>query len=226
MKKNLFLTTILMCFAFMSLSQSLPLSDTPRLVVYGDASVKTTPDLIQCWLNIYETSTDYDYTQPYDDTKLKKSQQNFIERTGLTQYLTNPKAANFKSYTGTGPYELTFTSREQFEAAQKKIDANYSETLSVSLEVFKTEISAEKNKQLYNQTLEQAIQDAIAKAQKISGSLKVNLGKPVFIEEVSIPMPATYSNDYIYGYDYSGYNTNLEISVSSRVQLQYLIPQQ
>lgn len=221
-KAFFFATAILI--SFFSTAQNNSLSDTPRLVVYGEASVKADADVITCWLNIYDNNISYDYSIPYDDKKFKKDQQAYIERLGVKDYMSNPTYANLKSYVGSGPFELKFSSKSQYEAVQKKIQDNYNESMSVSMDIAKTEISDTKRKQLYDQTLDQAVADAASKAQKMAASLKATIGTPVYIEEMrndsySVYPPLSASYDYDYGYG----NTDMQVTISSRVQLQYLI---
>lgn len=206
-----------------STAQNTALSDTPRLIVYGEASVKADADLITCWLNIYDNTMTYDYTIPYDDKKFKKDQLAFIERLGVKDYMSNPTFANLKSYTGTGPFELKFSNKSQYDAVMKKIQDNYNESISVSMDVYKTEVSDAKRKQLYEQTLDQAIADAASKAQKMATSLKAAIGTPVYIEEVSGDSSTLYPPLSAYDYDYGYGNTDMQVTIKSKVQLQYLI---
>lgn len=214
--------SFLFLIPIISFSQNTPLSDTPRLVVYGEASVKADADVITCWLNIYDNNVSYDYTIPYDDKKFKKDQQAYIERLGVKEFMSNPTYANLKGYTGSGPFELKFSSKAQYEAIQKKIQDNYNESMSVSMDIAKTEISDTKRKQLYEQTLDQAIADAASKAQRMAASLKATIGTPIYIAEENIGLsvvPGYGAYDYDYGYG----NTDMQVTIISRVQLQYLI---
>lgn len=219
-KTFLFATAILV--STFSIAQTNSLSDTPRLVVYGAASVKADADVITCWLNIYDNNVSYDYTIPYDDKKFKKDQQAYMERLGVKDFMTNPTYANLKGYTGSGPFELKFSSKAQYEAIQKKIQDNYNESMSVSMDIAKTEISDAKRKQLYEQTLDQAIADGASKAQRMAASLKATIGTPIYIAEENIGLsvvPGYGAYDYDYGYG----NTDMQVTISSTVQLQYLI---
>ncbi len=219
--KNISFAVVALMTSFPSFAQTNSLSDTPRLIVYGEASIKADADVITCWLNIYDNTYTYDYTQPYDDKKFKKDQQSFIERLGVKDYMSNPTFANLKSYTGTGPFELKFSNKSQYDAVMKKIQDNYNESISVSMDVYKTEVSDAKRKQLYEQTLDQAIADAASKAQKMATSLKATIGTPVYIEEVmgDSAYPALSAYDYDYGYG----STDMQVTIKSKVQLQYLI---
>jgi len=204
------------------ISQNQVLSDTPRLVVYGEASVKADADVITCGLNIYDNSYTYDYTQPYDDKKLKKDQQSMIERLGVKEFMTNPTYANLKGYNGTGPFEVRFNNKSQYDAVMKKIQDNYSESISVSMDIYKTEVSDAKRKQLYLQTLDQAIVDGASKAQKMATSLKATIGTPVYVEEMNITQ-AVAPGLGVYDYDYGYGNVDMQVTIKSTVQLQYLI---
>lgn len=200
-------------------AQGVNIYEMPRVLVTGEAVNKVEADVIYGWLNIYDNMYSYDYTVPYDDKAFRKKQQEIIERMGLKDALVSPGWSSVVAGTAAGPYQVKFSSRSQFEAAQSKAAAQSSEAVSVSLEFASSDVSAEKRKTITSQLLDQAIQDAKAKAEKLAKGLGGMLGKPIYIEEI---------RDYYAGpaYDYGmegGYMpvNDMMVTITARVQVQY-----
>ncbi len=189
--------------------------DTPRMMVYGEASVQVEADAIIAYLNIYDNTVNYDYTQPYDPKTTQSKQIALIERLGCKDYMTTPRYTDLKTYIGSGPFELRFPDREKFEAMRGKAALNNSEEMTVSIEYASSDVSPDKRKQLKSQMLDLALQDAKAKGDRMAKSLGVILGLPLYVEEVM-----DY-NTYGAEGDMYGYSPNMMVTVSSKVQIQY-----
>jgi predicted secreted protein len=215
----------LTCFLFFTVlfttqmqAQTLGVLDTPRILTYGEATQEVPADMITASLNIYDIN--YDYTAPYDAKRMLNNQIAIIERLGCKEFMTNPKYKDLSSYVGGGPFELKFTSKEQFEQMRNKAAAMATEETAVSLDYMMSEISPAKRKQIKDQLLDQALADAKSRAEKIAKGLAVILGGVLVAEEIMDY--TTYGG----GYDpegYGMYNTNMTVVVTSKVQIQYAI---
>ncbi len=189
--------------------------DTPRMMVYGEASIQVEADAIIAYLNIYDNALNYDYTQPFDPKTTQSKQIALIERLDCKEYMTAPRYTDLKTYIGTGPFELRFPDRAKFEELRGKAALNNSEEMTVSIEYASSDISSEKRKQLKSQMLDLALQDAKAKGDRMAKSLGVILGLPLYVEEVMDY--STYGSDS----EMYGYSPTMMVTVSSKVQIQY-----
>lgn len=188
--------------------------DIPRMMVYGEASIQVEADAINAYLNIYDNLS-YDYSQPIDPKMTQAKQIAIIERLGCKEYMITPRYVDMKSYMGSGPFELRFPTREKFEEFRGKAMMNNSEELTVTLDYASSDLSAEKRKTLKAQMLDLALTDAKAKGEKMAKSLGVLIGLPLYVEEI-LEYSAYTSEGDMYGY-----NPNMMVTVSSKVQIQY-----
>ena len=189
--------------------------DTPRMMVYGEASIQVEADAIIAYLNIYDNTVNYDYTQAFDPKATQSKQIALIERLGCKDYMTSPRYTDLKTYVGSGPFELRFPDREKFEAMRGKAVLNNTEETTVSIEYASSDVSAATRKQLKSQMLDLALQDAKAKGDRMAKSLGVILGLPLYVEEV-MDYNAYGAESEMYGY-----NSSMMVTVSSKVQIQY-----
>lgn len=188
--------------------------DIPRMMVYGEASIQVEADAINAYLNIYD-NLNYDYSQPTDPKTTQSKQIALIERLGCKEYMITPRYVDMKTYMGAGPFELRFPTREKFEEFRGKAMMNNSEEMTVTLDYASSDLSAEKRKNLKSQMLDQALLDAKAKAEKMAKSLGVLIGLPLYVEEI-MDYPSYGGEGDMYGY-----NPNMMVIVSSKVQIQY-----
>ncbi len=220
MKLNGLLFTAAMLCSFFSNAQIGNIYEMPRVLVNGEASTKVEADVIYGWLNIYDNNISYDYTIPYDDKAFKKKQQEIIDRTGLKAAMVSPSYAALAAGTATGPFQVKFKSKAEFEAAQAKAMKENGENYAVSLEFSTADVSDEKRKSITNDMLDKAIVDAKAKADKLSKGLGATLGRVLYIEEVKDYYAAPA---YDYGYGEGSYLSNMDmmVTITAKVQVQY-----
>lgn len=215
MKTRSFLLVIFaLAITVNSNAQSSSIYETPRILVYGESSVQVEPEVIVAYLNIYDNAVAYDNTVPYDAKKSAAKMINAMDKMNCREFLVSPTSAELKNYVGSGPFEMRFTTKEQFEMVRGKAAMNSTEELSMSLDYSTCSISNEKRAQLKNQMLDQALADAKAKADRMAKGLGVVLGTPIYVEEV---------NEYGgYAYD-TGYaeSVSMKVTVTARVQIQY-----
>lgn len=213
-------------FSFLSLfltctfcdAQTPSVQDTPRIMVYGEATIEVDADVILGYLNVYDNSMSYDYSAPYDAKKVLSNQIDVISKLGCKDFMINPKYDDLKNYAGAGPFELRFTSKEQFESIRQKAMMNTSEMTVITLDYHLSSISAEKRKQLEGQTLDQALVDAKSKGERMAKSLGVTIGTPLYVEEIQSYDGHGYEGQY-FGIE----GQNMKVIVISKVQVQYQI---
>jgi hypothetical protein len=223
MHKTSVLAFSIFIFIAQSISAQTPsIYEIPRLTVYGEGLVETPADVIICYLNIYDNSAVYDYEQPYDFKKVVTQHMLILDKLGCKDVMSNPRYDQMRNYTGSGPYELKFSSQQQYEEMMNKVMINSNESMTVTLEYGSSLVSDSKRKQLEDQALEKALMDAKNKATKMSGILGVTIGTPVLVEEID-----QYGGGY--GYDggteyYSGVSgANMNVKITAKVQIQYQI---
>jgi len=192
--------------------------EIPRVVVFGESTIEVEAESVSCWLNIVDNRLVYDYsaTENYDSKRFKIKQQSIIDQLGVKDYMVNPTYAGLNGYLGSGPYEVKFTSRVQYETVLAKVQSSSTEETSVYMEVNKTDISAEKRKNITNQTVDAAIADAKSKAERLTKGLASILGPPLLIEEVASPNYYDYGSE-MYGVTSGGFL----IKITFRVQVQF-----
>ncbi len=195
-------------------AQSSSIYETPRILVYGESSVQVEPEIIMAYLNIYDNAVAYDYTIPYDAKKSAAKMINAIDKLNCREFLVNPTSAELKNYVGSGPFEMRFTTKEQFEMVRGKAAMNSTEELSMSLDYSTCSISNEKRAQLKNQMLDQALVDAKAKAERMAKGLGVLIGSPIYVEEVSDYGGYAYDSEYAEG-------VAMKVMITAKVQIQY-----
>lgn len=199
-------------------AQSGSIYEIPRVVVYGENTIEVEAESVSCWLNIVDNSLIYDYSgsDTYDPKRWKIKQQTMLDQLGVKDYMVNPTYAGLKGYLGSGPYELKFTTKAQYESVLAKVQTASNEETAVYMEISKTDISAEKRKAITNQTVDAAIADAKAKAERLTKGLGAILGSPILIEEIASP------NYYDYGAEaYGEIPGGFLIKITSRVQVQF-----
>jgi uncharacterized protein YggE len=197
-------------------------SHPPIVVVTGESSLTTDADVITCTLDIYDYSflEDYSGASYMDETVLRNQQLKIIDKIEVKNYMTSPTYDYFKNNNVLGPFELKFTSKEQYDKVMKAISDYKDSSLSISLAVYKTEISDTKRKQIYNQCLQQAVTEAAIKAQSLATGMKGSLGSPVRIEEI-LQSADPYSSSYLY--DYSFGDNAMKVNVKAQVRIEYTL---
>lgn len=216
------ISTLVLAFVMsvkLTFAQTSSIYETPRVVVYGESTIEVEAESVSCWLNIVDNSLMYDYSgnDTYDPKRWKIKQQTIIDQLGVKDYMVNPTYAGLSGYIGSGPFELKFNSRAQYETALAKVQSASGEDTAVYMEIGKTDVSPEKRKMITNQTVDAAIADAKAKAERLCKGLGAILGAPIFIEDVSAQNYYDYATD-LYGEVYSG---GFQIKITSRVQVQF-----
>jgi hypothetical protein len=202
------------------IAQGIGINPTPRIAVTGNASTRATADVIYGWLSIYSLAAEYADGRDYDYKSFQKKQLEIIERIGVKNSLINISYVSLQSGGNQGPFQVKFSNKADFEAAQTKAMMECNENFSVNLEFGSADISTEKRKALEAQMMDEAIVDAKSKAERMAKNLGVVLGKAIYVEEVH--------NDYnpemammAYEMD-SGFNGNdMTVLITAQIQIQF-----
>lgn len=215
---NKFILTTAVFFVFLQ-NQAQAQTNTapmvPHMAVYGESSIEVDADRVTCYLNIYDNTASYDYTEPYDDKLFTSKQMLLIDKLGCREFMTNPKSESLKTYTGAGPYELKFNNAAQYEAILAKVQTNSSDEMTVSLDYVSSEISDDKRKKIQSDMLDLALTEAKIKAERMAKSLSVQLGLPLSVDEMDTVN--------LYGFEsemYSGYS-GMKVKVRAKVLVSY-----